>query len=65
VNAQNITISEAVFRDLISQKSKIEDIKMLLAVSDRRTKHRMLESLENIVYSRRYNEGGSNDGENT
>lgn len=60
-NRKSVTVSAAVFRDLISQKSKIEDIKMLLAISDNRSTRRFREKLTEIVYSKRYSEGGATD----
>lgn len=61
--ANRVTISRAVFRDLISQKSKIEDIKVLLAFGEIRSTRRFREKLTEIVYSKRYSEGGETDAE--
>ena len=61
--AKYVTISEAVFRDMLGAKSKLEDIKMLLGeVSSRTTKRDLMERLTVIVYSARYGEECENGG---
>ena len=57
-----VTISERVFRDLVSQKSKVEDIKALLCDRDHKSMRKLKEQIAEIVYSTRYTERGENDG---
>lgn len=50
-----IEISEAIFRDLLAAKSKLEDIRVLLAARDiHMTKHKLVEQLNRIVNDNRY-----------
>ena len=50
-----IKISESVFRDLISCKSKVDDMRMLLEDdTDKMSKSQILRRLNNVVYSYRY-----------
>lgn len=58
-----VTISEGVFRDLLNEKSKINDIKALLWSRSRVPKHVMMKQLADIVFNNRYNDiGGVIDG---
>lgn len=50
-----IEISETIFRDLLSCKSKLEDIRVLLAGMDNRmTRRKLIERLSQIVNDDRY-----------
>ena len=49
-------MSEPVFRDLISAKSKLTDITIVLSTESRTTKDRLLKKLNRIIYSQRYKE---------
>lgn len=51
-----IQISEPVFRDLMSAKSKLTDITIVLSTGSRIPKNRLLEKLNRIIYSQRYKE---------
>ena len=51
-----IQISEPVFRDLMSAKSKLTDITIVLSTQSRIPKNRLLEKLNRIIYSQRYKE---------
>ena len=51
-----IQISEPVFRDLMSAKSKLTDITIVLSTGSRMPKNRLLEKLNRIIYSQRYKE---------
>lgn len=53
-----VEISEPVFRDLIGCKSKLEDIKVLLAENKPMHKKTLVEQLTLIVYSARYQDKG-------
>lgn len=49
-------MSEPVFRDLISAKSKLTDITIVCSTESRTTKDRLLKKLNRIIYSQRYKE---------
>ena len=51
-----IQISEPVFRDLMSAKSKLTDITIVLATESQTPKNRLLTKLNRIIYSQRYKE---------
>ena len=51
-----IQISEPVFRDLMSAKSKLTDIIAVLSDQEKIPKNRLLEKLNRIIYSQRYKE---------
>ena len=51
-----IQISEPVFRDLMSAKSKLTDITIVLSTQSRIPKNRLLEKLNRIIKSQRYKE---------
>jgi hypothetical protein len=51
-----IQLSEPVFRDLISAKSKLTDITIVLSTESRTPKDRLLTKLNRIIYSQRYKE---------
>ena len=51
-----VTISENIFRDLLNDKSKIEDIKVLLATRSGIQRQRFMKKLNDIVYMNRYND---------
>ena len=51
-----IQLSEPVFRDLMSAKSKLTDITIVLATESRTPKDRLLKKLNRIINSQRYKE---------
>ncbi len=51
-----IQISEPVFRDLMSAKSKLTDITIILSDQEKIPKNRLLTKLNRIIYSQRYKE---------
>ena len=51
-----IQISEPVFRDLMSAKSKLTDITIVLSTESKIPKNRLLKKLNRIIYSQRYKE---------
>ena len=51
-----IQISEPVFRDLMSAKSKLTDITIVLSDQEKIPKNRLLTKLNRIIYSQRYKE---------
>ena len=51
-----IQISEPVFRDLMSAKSKLTDITIVLSEQEKIPKNRLLTKLNRIIYSQRYKE---------
>lgn len=54
-----IQLSEPVFRDLMSAKSKLTDITIVLATESRTPKDRLLKKLNRIINSQRYKEDDS------
>lgn len=53
---KQITVSENVFRDLLSCKSKVEDIKVVLQKGENVSKTRFMRKVGAIIYSHRYSE---------
>ncbi len=51
-----IQISEPVFRDLMSAKSKLTDITIILSDQEKISKNRLVTKLNRIIYSQRYKE---------
>ena len=51
-----IQISEPIFRDLMSAKSKLTDITIVLSEQEKIPKNRLLTKLNRIIYSQRYKE---------
>ena len=51
-----IQISEPVFCDLMSAKSKLTDIKAVLSDQEKIPKDRLVKKLNRIIYSQRYKE---------
>lgn len=51
-----IQISEPVFRDLMSAKSKLTDIIAVLFDQEKIPKNRLVKKLNRIIYSQRYKE---------
>ena len=51
-----IQISEPVFRDLMSAKSKLTDITIVLSDQEKIPKNRLVKKLNRIIYSQRYKE---------
>ena len=51
-----IQLSEPVFRDLMSAKSKLTDITIVLSDQEKIPKNRLLTKLNRIIYSQRYKE---------